>query len=328
VTFTKVLRQFLPIIVSVAIVTLAGKVLVGTLRHIRYDEVVATLHAIPIFELCIGLVFVAGLYSALATCEMAIARYVAGPVSERRALLGALLAAPIGHAIGWGAVSGAAIRYRIYAAAGMRPLEIGKFALLASIPYPAGLGLLLGVSLVIQSGAAGHILHVEPAVARGAGLALLALHAAYLTLIATRRGPLPLGRMLITLPPPPLTTVQYCVGIVEVCCGAAVLYVLLPDSVGLPFTVFVGVYVLCILAGLASSVPAGIGVFESVLLLLLPRVPPAELLGSVVAYRSLLELIPLLLSLTLFAAYELWWRLPPQRARVAAIRAAQARSDD
>jgi uncharacterized membrane protein YbhN (UPF0104 family) len=106
-----------------------------------------------------------------------------------------------------------------------------------------------------------------------------------------------------------------------------VLYALLPESADLSFLLFVGVYVLAVLAGLASSVPAGLGVFESVLLLLLKHVPPDQLLGAVLAYRFLLELVPLFVAMVLFASYEGWWRLPKQRARVAALREAERRRE-
>jgi len=75
--------------------------------------------------------------------------------------------------------------------------------------------------------------------------------------------------------------------------------------------------------------PAGLGAFEAALLALLGQVPhvsplnQAELYATVIAYRGLLEVVPLVLAATAFAAYELWWRLPAQRARVAAIRAAE-----
>ena len=318
----KRLRRLLPLVVSATIIALAGHVLIGTLKRIRFADVLHALARTAPAEVAVGVLLVVVLYAALATYETVIARFLAGPVSARRAVLGALLAGPLGHAIGWGAVSGGAIRYRIYSAVDMRPLEIGKFALLAAIPYPAGLGLLLAVSLVLQSNAAGAILHTSAALARGVGLGLFALHASYLALIVLQR-PVPVGGLRLTLPSPPLTAVQYCVGIVEVCCGAGILYVLLPDGVSLPFVVFLGVYTLSILAALASSMPAGIGVFESVLLLLLPHVPPAPLLGSVLAYRFLLELVPVTLALALFVSYEIWWRLPPQRARLAALHAAR-----
>lgn len=317
-------RRLLPIVLSVVIVAMAARVLYGTLRHIRLADVVAALHAIPTSGIVISALLVATLYTALATYEAIVVRFVEGAASSRRAVLAALLAAPIGHAVGWGAVSGAAIRYRIYSAVHLPALDIGKIAVLAAIPYPAGLGLLLGVSLVVQSAAAGGILHVSAALARGTGLALLALHAAYLLLIVTRRAPLALGGLRLKLPPPDVTAVQYCVGIIEVCCGAGVLYLMLPDIPGLSFIVFLGVYVLSILAALASSVPAGLMVLEAMLIGLLPHVPQPTLLAAVAVYRFVLEIVPLLVAIGLFVVYELWWKLPRQRRRAAALQAERA----
>ncbi|HUO78942.1 MAG TPA: YbhN family protein [Steroidobacteraceae bacterium] len=317
------LRRLLPVALSAAIVALAARALYTTLRHVKFADVVGALHAIPAVNIAVAGLLVATLYTALALYEAIVVRFVEGGASPRRAVLAALLAAPIGHAIGWGAVSGGAIRYRIYSAVHLPPLDIGKIALLAAIPYPVGLGLLLGLSLVVQSGPAGAILHVSAALARGTGLALLALHGAYLLLIANRRAPLAFGRFRVTLPPPALTAVQYCVGIIEVCCGAGVLYLMLPAIPGLPFVVFLGVYVLSILAALASSVPAGFFVLEAMLVGLLPHVPQPALLAAVVVYRFVLEAVPFLVAIGLFLAYELWWKLPRQRRRAAALKAAR-----
>jgi uncharacterized membrane protein YbhN (UPF0104 family) len=174
----------------------------------------------------------------------------------------------------------------------------------------------------MQSDAAAPILHVSADLARGSGLALLALHAIYLTLIVNHRGPLRIGSLVMTLPPPPLTAVQYLIGIIEVSAGASVLYILLPAAIAPPFLVFVGVYVLSIIAGLASSVPAGIGVFEAALVTLLPAVPREQLVATVFAYRCLLEFVPFAIAVTTLVAYEAWWRLPRQRARHAELKRA------
>jgi uncharacterized membrane protein YbhN (UPF0104 family) len=312
-------RRLLPIVVAAAIIALAARVLTRTLRQVSLADVLRQLHAIATPSLLLAALLVIVLYSALATYEAIVARALAGPVSNRRAMLGALLAAPIGHVVGWGAVSGGAIRYRLYRAVLMRPLDIGKFVLLAALPYPLGLGLLLGLSLALQSEAAGLILHVPPALARGTGLACLGLHALYVTLVLNRRTPLQFGQLLLPLPPPRLTSVQYLVGLVEVSCGASVLYVLLPPGVAPPILVFVGVYVLSILAGLLSSMPAGLGVFEAVLVTLMPAAPKDQLIATVLAYRFLLEFAPFAIAVTLLVAYEAWWRLPTQRARRARL---------
>ncbi len=321
-------RRLLPIAVSAVIVVLALRFLTSATHGLHVADVLRALHEIPLTEVVTGAILVVVLYSALATYEAIVARYLGGPVSSRRAAMGGVLAASIGHALGLGTVSGGAIRYRIYAAAGMRPLAVGKMILLAAIPYPGGLGLLLAISLLVQSEAAAPILHTSSELARGIGLALVVLHIAYVTLVLRRRQPLMFGRYLVTLPPPRLTAVQYCVGVIEVCSAASILYVLLPTEAGLPFSVFIGVYVLSILAGLASSVPAGFGVFDATLIGLLPHAPQAELWAAVIVYRMLLELAPLVCASLVFAAYEVWWRLPAQRARVAALRAAARDADD
>ena len=294
-------------------------------RQTSAAEVSRNLHLIPLPALGFSAVLVIVLYSTLAIYEAIIARTLAGPVSSRRAMLGALLAAPIGHVLGWGAVSGGAIRYRLYRAVLMRRIDIGKFVLLAAMPYPLALGLLLGVSLVMQSAAAAHILHVPPDLARGSGMALLALHVGYLTLVVNRRAPLRFGRLVLTLPPPSLTAVQYFAGIVEVTSGASILYLLLPASIAPPYLVFVGVYVLSVIAGLASSVPAGIGIFEAALMVQLPAANRDQLIAIVIAYRCLLEAVPFVTAAAALLAYEAWWRFPAQRARHAELKRADER---
>ncbi len=307
------LRQLLPIVVSAAIVAFAGHALLHALRQIAFRDVVAAFGEIPAHSIASAALLVLALYGALATYEVIIVRKVKAAVSDGVAVVAGLTAAPIGHAVGMGALSGGAVRYRVYSNAGLRPLEIAKIAMLAAIPYAAGLGFVLGLALVFDADRAAAILDVQPALARGAGLALLALHALYITLCIRRRDAIRLGTLCVTLPPPHLTAIQYVIGSIEVCCGSAVLYVLLPESAHTPpYIVFVAVYVLSILAALASSVPAGIGVFDAVLLTLLPQMPKAALAASVLTYRFVLEAVPLLVALALFTAFE--WRTRQRRS--------------
>ena len=270
------LRQILPVIVSAAVVAFAGHALLRAVRQISLRDVLVAMHQIPGDAIVSAALLVLSVYGALALYETIIVRQIKAAAGDGVAVIAGLTAAPIGHCIGWGALSGGVVRYRVYSNAGLRPLEIAKIAMLAAVPDAAGLGFVLGRALV------------DPALARGAGLALLALHAFYVTLVIKRREAIKLGTLVVTLPPPYLTAIQYVVGSVEVCSGSAVLYVLLPASAHAPpYVVFVAVYVLSILAGLASSVPAGIGVFDGVLLLLLPQMPKAQLAASVLTYRRL-----------------------------------------
>ena len=300
------LRQILPVVVSAIIVAFAGHALLRALRQIKLHDVLISMHQIPAAAVASAALLVLSVYGALALYEAITVRQIKAATGDGTAVVAGLTAAPIGHAVGWGALSGGAVRYRVYSHAGLRPLEIAKIAMLAAIPYAVGLSFVLGLALVTQADRAAALLRVYPALARGAGLALLALHAFYITLVLRRREAVRIGTLMVTLPPPYLTAIQYAVGTIEVCCGCAVLYVLLPASAHAPpYVVFVAIYVLSVLTGLASSVPAGIGVFDAMLLFLLPQMPRAELAASVIVYRFLLEGVPLVIALGLFTLNEL-----------------------
>jgi phosphatidylglycerol lysyltransferase len=68
---------------------------------------------------------------------------------------------------------------------------------------------------------------------------------------------------------------------------------------------------LALTAGAASNVPGGIGVFEFVLLLLLPGVPEDRLLGALVAYRAIYYFAPFAVALVLLGVHELWVHRAP-----------------
>jgi phosphatidylglycerol lysyltransferase len=162
---------------------------------------------------------------------------------------------------------------------------------------------LCAVALAFAAPAAAPRLNLTPAVAQTVGILLLALHAAYVLAVLRLRGTLRLRWFEAELPTPRLTAWQYALGLAEVLAAATVLYVLLPEGTT-SFLPFVAVYVVAILAGVLSSVPAGLGVFESMLLLMLRDVPPESLLGAVLAYRLLYELVPFLAGVALFLGWE------------------------
>jgi uncharacterized membrane protein YbhN (UPF0104 family) len=83
------------------------------------------------------------------------------------------------------------------------------------------------------------------------------------------------------------------------------MYMLLPESANIGYLPFMAIYLASVLAGVLSHVPAGLGVLESMLLLLLPDVPPADLLAAVLLYRVIYEILPLLVALALWGTYEL-----------------------
>ena len=117
---------------------------------------------------------------------------------------------------------------------------------------------------------------------------------------------LKLGRLEIPVPRPRVAFAQIGISCLDMLCATAVLYVLLPPHASIGFIAFAGVYLLALAAGIISNVPGGIGVFEFVLLLLLPGVPQDQLLGALVAYRAIYYFAPFAIALVLLGAHEVW----------------------
>lgn len=298
------LARVLPVLVSVAIILVAGTVLWRTLGSIDLDDVAARFGDIAPDRILLAAACMAGVWLAVAAYEVAMLRHLQAGMPDWKPFLTALIAFPIGHAVGFGALSGGAVRYRFYAAAGLSAFSIGKVVILSVFPFAMGLGLLCGLAFVFRRAEAAGLLALDPLAIALLGAALLVLHAAYVVTVIRLRGPISLKWFELELPGPRLTGLQYLLGVLEVLCAAGILYALLPTEAEVAFLPFVAVYIVAILAGLLSSVPAGLGVVESMLLLTLRELEPEALLGAVLAYRLVYELVPLVTAIGLLLGWE------------------------
>jgi phosphatidylglycerol lysyltransferase len=245
-------------------------------------------------------------YGCLTLYDALAVRFAGARLPYHRVALISFMGYAIGHNVGLNSLSGGAVRYRTYSALGLSAKQIATIIAFGTLTFFLGAGVLLGLSLVTNAGMSGSILHVHTWLARLAGLLLLAGVAVYLGLVSTRHAPLNLGRLEIPVPKARVAFAQIGVSCLDMLCACAVLYVLLPHQASLGFIAFAGVYLLALAAGILSNVPGGIGVFEFVLLLLMPGVPQDQLLGSLVAYRAIYYFAPFAVALVLLGAHEVW----------------------
>src|SRR5277367_5214436 len=253
-----------------------------TLHHLlgeyHWRDILARVHAIAEVKLLrAGLFTVLG-YGCLTLYDALAVRFAGARVPYPRIALISFMSYAIGHNVGLNTLSGGAVRYRAYSAFGLGAKQIGTIIAFGTFTFFLGAGVLLGLSLLSNAGISGSILHVHAWLARLAGGILLAGVAAYLWLVCTRHAPLRFRRIEIPVPGPRIAFAQIAVACADLLCAASVLYVLLPQN-SLSFAAFAGVYLIALAAGVISNVPGGIGVFEFVLLLLLPGIPKDRLLG-------------------------------------------------
>ncbi len=299
------LRRWLPFVAAAVFFALAVFALRRLAGEFSVGDVLATFRSIPANSVFAALACAAGSYFALTQYERMAVRHVAGHLSYSRVALTSFVAYALGHNLGFSALSGGAVRFRLYSAAGLDALKITQIIAFCALTFALGAASLTGLSLVSDSGRAAALLHVDALVATIVGWAILAAVVAWLVFSATRRAPLVLGRWNLALPPLPTALRQIGIACVDLLLGCATLYVLLPAGSDVSFRAFAGLYMIAIGAAVLSSVPAGLGVFESVFLLLLPGVPVVQLLGVLIAFRLIYYVLPFLLALVLLLLFEL-----------------------
>jgi phosphatidylglycerol lysyltransferase len=304
-TRRRLLRVLAPIF-GLAVFCLAGWALYRELHSYRLHDILHQLHSLPSVRVLLAVLFAAASYLAATGYDALGARYVQRPLPYHRTALAAFIGTTFSNNLGFGLLTGGSMRLRLYSAWGLSVVEISQLLAFDSLTLWLGFLTLGGLVFSLQPVAVPLALHLPFLSLRPVGILFLALVAAYLVLTVTVRKPLRVRSVELRLPAPGYVPLQVGVGLLDWILASATLYVLLPSSLGVSFPAFIGVYALALLAGVVSQVPGGLGVFETVFVLLLaPTAPASVVLGSLLAYRGVYYLLPLGVAVTMLAAQEL-----------------------
>ena len=290
---------------GIAIVGAAAFALYGILRTIDGDELVEALRATPASRIALAACFVAAAYLTL-TCYdfFALRQLGRRRLRYRVAALAGFTSYAVGHNVGATVVTGGTVRYRIYSAHGLDAIEVAKICFLTGLTFWLGNAAVLGIAIAIEQQAATALLRFPPEVNRVAALGLLGALAAYVGWVGN--GPRVIGRSgwTVALPGAPSTLVQIAIGIVDLLCCAAAMYLLLPDSPAIDFVTLVVVFVSATLLGFASHAPGGLGVFDAAMLVALGQFDREELLAGVLLFRLLYYVAPFVLAVLILGLRE------------------------
>ncbi len=301
--------RHVPAILGFALLIGAIYVVWREFRHLKLADIQAALAAISTRSLAAAFLWTVISYGILTFYDRLGTMFAGHKVSYRRVAFASFCAYALSHNLGFAAVSGAAVRYRLYAHWGLTPGQIAKVVAFCSLTFGLGGMVLGGIILFWEPDAVpffGKLIPPWGMYAIGAGLWLVV--AGYVGL-SRFVGTIRLMGAEIGLPGWRMSSVQVVLATADVAITAAIVYQLLPPTPGLTFVRFLGVYVSSYTAGLAANVPGGLGVFDSAMLLgLEPYMDPAHILGAVVVFRLYYYIIPLFLAGALFAGNEILLR--------------------
>src|SRR5580698_7752811 len=189
---TKAPRRYLhqlPAIIGVVLLLGAFYVVQKEFRQLKLHDIAEALRAIPPGALIFSFVWTVLSYFILTFYDRLGTIYAGHKVSYGKVAFTSFCAYSLAHNLGFAAVSGAAVRYRLYAHWGLTPFQIAKTVAFCSLTFTLG-GLVLG----------GTILFIEPRTIPffGSRLPLIVLHGAGVLLWAVVIGYVTMSSVVVS----------------------------------------------------------------------------------------------------------------------------------
>jgi len=283
----------------------AMAVLVHEFWNVSPREVLLRLVAIPSRQLFFAGALTAISYLLLTGYDFLAVHYVRRRLRLRDLLFASFTAFALSNNIGVQLLSGGSTRYRIYKSYGFGAIEIGAIVVFCTVAYALGVVTVAGFVALSDPLDVAKLLHLPLALVMVSGGVLLGMSFAYLALCAFWRTPIAFAGYHLRPPSLPLAIAQVTLASIDAVVASTVIYVLLPDDLGLSYQSFLPVYLIAATASVLSLVPGGLGVFETAMTMLTAPPSKAAALSAYFAYRMIYFIAPLLIALVGFAVHEL-----------------------
>lgn len=271
----------------------------GQLEQISLAALLAALRATPLSAIALSALFTVSSFACLAIVEWQGLKVVGKPQAPWRVAIASFASNAVSIVIGFGMVSGAAVRLRTYAFARLTAADIARLVVLLQIVTAASGVVALGISLLRG---------LPHALARSAdGWLFLARDVALLApvilwfVLFRKRGPR--RHLSLTLVD---RSIALAAGLGDWLFSGAALFVLswfVPSSRDLgQFSAFMTVFCLGSLVGGLSGIPGGLGLLDAVMLGLGTKsLHVHETAAALILYRAIYFLGPLLVTSIVWA---------------------------
>jgi phosphatidylglycerol lysyltransferase len=292
------------VLVVGAVLALAWMATRHLVDEINYQDMIAALEATPPWAVLIALLLTAASFATLVVYDVGALAYTGRSLPLPLVALTSFCSYAVGNTAGFGPLTAGAIRYRFYTPHGLDPEDIARIVAFVTAAFGLGLSGVLGLSFMAAASVAEATpFAVAPWLLQGVG-ALLVIALLGLGWVAGQGRTLAVLGLSLRLPSRGVMVRQFLATAADMVISAAVLWVLLPWG-AVDLVSFVAIYSLAIGLGIISHVPAGLGVFETVIVAAIgQQVDVEQVLSALVLYRVIYHLVPLALAALVITVLE------------------------
>ncbi|BAQ66543.1 lysylphosphatidylglycerol synthase domain-containing protein [Geminocystis sp. NIES-3709] len=293
-------RQIIPILFVIILFSISIMAIVSELKKDSIESVWLYLKNIPHWHKVVALVMTILGYGLMTGYDLLGFSHIRQKLSPFKIAFTAFVSYAVGNTIGFTAFSGTAIRYHYYGLWGISKIKIGELIIFTHLTFWLGLLTISGVVSLLDPLTLPSVIKLPFKSIHPLGYIFLSLVIIYFIVSVTIKHSFNLGEEEITFPKPKISVGTIIIAALDWGLAAGVLYLLLPVNSAMSYISFFGIYIIALTAGLISTVPGGLGVFETIMLYLRPQsVSSSDMLGGLIAYRIVYFFIPLIVALAL-----------------------------
>jgi len=304
-------RRVIPTVAAIVLCALAAWSLYRVAQIVSLADIRKALEEVPPSAIFAALAATIGSFTAFILQDYLALKRASRALSLPRAAAGSFIAQSIAHVTGFAILVGGALRARYFLACGLALTSILSVQASFSVSFGLADSLLTGFATLVRPGLASEATHLSIGWLRFAACVLI-LGALGVFALATflRRHHLAI-RYNLAVAPARTLALQIVCSIVDILFVAATLHLLLPASLGVGYVQILACYLIAVTLGLWSHVPAGLGVFEATILVLIhpPHDEIAHIVAALLAFRAIYHLLPFALGCALLTIVELGRRL-------------------
>jgi phosphatidylglycerol lysyltransferase len=198
----------------------------------------------------------------------------------------------VSNCLGFSYITGTAIRYRIYASLGLDLSRVAGVIATSWIAFWTGLVLVLGLLLTFHPDGISNALPISATVETVIGLGLLGALIVVFVWLSTGGRRLEVLGIGFQLPGGKLASCLTLAAIGDLVGASMVLYMLMPDDLGVGYPYFFTIFIAAIAVGIVSHAPGGIGVFEATLIAGLGASGRSDVIAALLLYRVVYTFLP------------------------------------
>lgn len=298
-------RSWLAPLFSLAAIILIAMILRDKAALFSSETFLRGLKAIPYQRILLAVILTCVYYLVITGYDSLAFRTMRLPATRRSIAFASFVSFAYSNMIGFGAITSASIRYHIHRHAGVSLKDSSKIVAFHLLTLLLGVLCVGSVVFMFSPAKLPLSFHLPFRSMQPFAWMSISLLVLYIWILTRRKGPVRIWRWHIPHLPLRVVVFQVLIASADWMLSGAAAFVLLPHATSMYYTDFLSIYIVAQLVGMFSQVPGGVGVFETMMLLLLPRrASTVVTLGALLTFRAIFYVLPFLLATLMLGKFE------------------------